>query len=212
MALQHGWGWDAGGWDAWRRQAPPDWRIAAGERGYFGAVPTPLAPAPVVVCHSFGLHLAPAELLSRAALLVVLGGFERFHGDERSRAALRRMRRRLSREPNALLRDFRSACHAPRPAPAALCGDGAVQAWRADLLQDDLERLDRDEGLTAVPAGRALILHGRADAVVAPERAEALQAAWPGSSLVLHPEGGHALHVDEAAWCWERVSEAWDAL
>ena len=210
MAVQHGWGWDASGWEAWRHQAPSGWRIEAAERGYFGADPVALAPAPVVVCHSFGLHLAPPEVLAGAALLVVIGGFGHFHGSERTRAALRRMRRRLDREPENLVHDFRVACHAPHPLPVR--ARGAVTRWRLELLGADLGRLDRDEGPEASPGGRVLFLHGADDAIVAPERAEALQAGWPDSTLVRHPAGGHALHVDAADWCWARVSEAWDAL
>ncbi|RPF71478.1 alpha/beta hydrolase [Aurantiacibacter spongiae] len=61
------------------------------------------------------------------------------------------------------------------------------------LLRD---RYDNRAKLPAV-AAPVLILHGGADTLIAPEQAQALADARPGTELVIHPGRGHDLIADD---------------
>jgi pimeloyl-[acyl-carrier protein] methyl ester esterase len=212
MCLVHGWGWDASGWEDWRRLAPAQWRLQVADRGYFGAKET-VVSARIVVCHSFGLHLVDPAILTAASLVVVIGGFRRFHPGTGSRGQrlVRRMRRRLALDPQRVLDDFYTACFSPLISSFALPYRSPHAAATPDwlLLHNDLARLENDM-MAAVPKGRVLLLHGGEDGIVALERAEELQDFWPNSLLQVLPGAGHALHASHADWCWERVMELWE--
>src|SRR5690606_2806780 len=89
----HGWGYSG---DAWRRWADSFTSVAAFrsfDRGYFGA-PTEVGwrdhalgehssppPTRILLLHSMAPLFVPSALMSRADLVVLFGGFERFHPD-----------------------------------------------------------------------------------------------------------------------------------
>lgn len=210
MLLQHGWGWDRGCWAAWQEAAPPAWRLSAAERGYFGGVAGYGPGAPVVVAHSFGLHLVDRAALAAAELVVGIGVFGRFHGgDGRSRRLLRRMRRRLPQQPEDLLREFYITCLGSAAVAAKIPGRPDVGLLAADLAQLDEEGLDVG-ALSEV--GCVLLLHGSEDAVVPLEQAQHLQAALPNSRLQVCPGGVHALHMTRPEWCWAQIETAWSQV
>lgn len=213
MLLQHGWAWDASCFSGWRAVVPDLFCLSAVDRGYFGPPSTPPVQPQIVVAHSLGLHLLAPQWLGSAQLLVVLGGFQAFHPEERiasrrSRWAVQQMRQRLQREPALLLRDFYAQCFYPEESRLAV-----PAAMDLELLGRDLERLDTqvlDLGaLQGVP--RILLLHGRQDGIVPPERGAHLHAQLPDSSLCLLEHAGHALPLTRARACWELIYQAWTA-
>lgn len=213
VLLQHGWAWDARCFSGWGAVVPAPFRLHLADRGYFGPPVIPRVRPHLVVAHSFGLHLLAPEYLDGARLVVILGGFGNFHPEEgaaarKSRRAVERMRRRLGREPEALLRDFYAACFFPQENSLAMPGPTDL-----DLLGQDLERLDL-HGLELEPlaaAERLLLLHGSRDRIVPPERGARLGRQLGAGSLRLLEGAGHALPVTHARDCWELIAQAWAA-
>jgi pimeloyl-ACP methyl ester carboxylesterase len=166
----------------------------------------------VLVCHSLGLHFLSPALLARAGLVVIISGFAHFHGqrpeDGRfTRRHLARMRSRLHSDPAGLIRDFHRDCDCP--------------AWPADPRAMDRELLDQD--LTLLDQGRwpgeacrqlppALLLHGREDRIVRPERATELAAMLPGSRVVIIDQAGHGLPFTHPGLCLEHIRAAYATI
>lgn len=214
ILLQHGWGWDAGCWEAWRASAPPGVRLLVADRGYFGAPSSPVGQPQVLVAHSFGLHLLEPRWLEGAELVVVLGGFQAFHPEEegagrRSRRLVGRMCQRLVREPVALLAEFHARCFSPEAGQYVLPGGLAPQLLAADLERLDKGVLDR-RPLSAVP--RVLLLHGDQDQIVSMAQARQLHQCLPKSRLEIIPGAGHALPLTRAPECWAQIQEVWEGL
>ncbi|MCC7263888.1 MAG: alpha/beta hydrolase [Candidatus Latescibacteria bacterium] len=213
VLLQHGWAWDAGGWAALEATAPAGVVTRVADRGYFGTPSSPGDGAPVLVAHSFGLHLLEPRWVAGARLVVVLGGFAAFHPEgaagRRSRRVVGRMRQGLEGEPVALLADFRARCFAPEAGEYPLRPEADLP-----LLAADLERLDTQTpdlaALAAVP--RVLLLHGEQDQIVPVERAQDLQRRLPNSHLERVAGAGHALPLTRAAACWAAIAAAWTEL
>lgn len=203
--LQHGWGFAADCWRGWLTRLPGTVLLA--DRGYWHTPAQPATPPPglVVICHSLGLHLLGPDLLAQARLLVIVSGFAHFHGvtpaDGRfSRRHVQRMAARLGTDPRALLRDFYRDCdcaHWPLPS----------QDPNITLLAQDLTLLD--QGHWHWPASATppptLILHGRHDKIVRPQRAEELADLLPGSHVVLIDQAGHGLPFTHADTCMKHI-------
>jgi len=213
VLLQHGWAWDASCFSAWQSTVPGAFRLAAADRGYFGSPALSPARPQLVVAHSFGLHLLAPEYLDRARLVVIIGGFRSFHPEEgaasrRSQRLIARMRQRLRREPEDLLRDFYARCFYPEESPFV-----APASPDLGLLGQDLEKLDTHtldlEPLAAVE--RLLLLHGSRDCIVPLERATRLHRELSASSLQIIEGAGHALPFTHAPQCWEFIRQAWTA-
>lgn len=210
LLCQHGWAFAWSCWRGWESLRSPPATVAYGCRGYFQAAGRePFlgeGVRKVIVAHSLGAHLLAAELLAEADLLVLIGGFRHFHGDEArdgvlSRRHLQRMGRRLAEEPAALVADFYRDCQAPFLPPAA--AEINVARLAADLRLLDGSELDLAL-LAALP--RVLLLHGRQDRIVPWRRAAQLEERLPNATLALAEEGGHGLPFTAAAWCWARIT------
>ncbi len=142
------------------------------------------------------LALDPPSNLKR---LVLLGATARlasasdYEGVAGSR--LRAMRRRLIHDPEGLLGDFFSLCHAPHEPPP-----GARERWLAQALQTPLDVADAGLSLLAGADLRTeldririptTLLHGEADAVVPVAQARYLADHLPEGRLRALPRIGH---------------------
>lgn len=158
VVLVHGWGYDAGVWDALRARLDPALRVATLDWGFFGAPatvpPAPSFPEPVIaVGHSLGAlwWLVQADIPWRR--LLCINGFPRFteaadYAPAVAPRVLARMQAQFAHAPAAVLADFHARCggHAPAGAPdverlaaglAALAdwdGRAALAARRADVF------------------------------------------------------------------------------
>ena len=208
LLFQHGWAFSCQCCRGWEPLLPPAAKVVYGCRGYWQAEARAAGftgeGRKAIVAHSLGVHLLEPALLAQVELLVVIGGFRYFHGEEErdgvlSRRHLLRLRQRLAEDPERLAADFYRDCEAPFPVPPG------ARINRARLAAD-LELLDHgmlDLSLLA-PIPRILLLHGRQDRIVPPLRAEQLQARLPNANLVLL-EGGHGLPFTAPASCWARI-------
>ena len=109
----HGWASDARCWEAWRSATEPrGWRWSTGERGYGELAPrVPSWPEGsaetqrLVIGHSLGPHLLPADVLGAADAVVLLASFATFvppgRAGRRARAALAGMAACLGDEARA---------------------------------------------------------------------------------------------------------------
>lgn len=207
LIAMHGWAGDQRGWAPFAAAAEArGWSWSSGERGYGGLEPTMPSWADkgrkVLVVHSLGLHLLPAELLAEADGVILLASFGRFVPEgaagRRLRTGLAGMARALEGDgADAMLRDFLARTAEPLPAdPTSLgIGDQPVPDAGRSLLQADLELLGSTAGL---PKGfphsaRVLIVEAGQDRIVAAEARQALRDALPGSDLLHLAGAGHCL-------------------
>ncbi|MDP1652132.1 MAG: hypothetical protein Q8L56_05345 [Rhodocyclaceae bacterium] len=200
VVLVHGWGYDAGLWDAVRARLPAALTAETLDFGYFGAThavpPAPtFAESVIAVGHSLGAlwWLAQSDISWRR--LLCLNGFPRFtETDAYSPAVaprvLARMQAQFARDPVPVLADFHARCggHAPSgtPDPARLA---------AGL--DGLAHWDGRKTLAARSAD-VFALAGAADAIV-PAAMSAM--AFSGSQLECVAAPGHLLPVTHPELC-----------
>lgn len=204
----HGWAGDHHSWHPWVEQTQQrGWSFSWGERGY-GASP-PLDPQwpkashrRIVIAHSLGPHLIPAEVWRTATGAVLLASFSRFLPEGRAgrplQAAVSSMRQRLEAgEVNALLHDFLAQAAAPQS--TALLPEGpleqGISAEGVHRLLDDLTRLERTAGLPeGFPAGiPVLLVEAEQDRIVAPASREQLRQELPQATVWSRPDLGHCL-------------------
>jgi pimeloyl-ACP methyl ester carboxylesterase len=214
LILQHGWGFSETCWRGWLKLISSP--CILGNRGYWGA-PKPVdTPFPesgfVLVCHSLGLHFLSHELLSSAALLVVIGGFAHFHGNDAAagrftRRHIQRMLSRIESDPAGLLRDFYRDCACPDWPTDERRMDTALLT--RDLILLDQSRLSEDHCQGLPPA---LLIHGREDRIVRPERAEELAALIKGSQTTIIDNAGHGLPFTHPGLCLDLIRDAYRTL
>ena len=209
LIAMHGWGGDHRSWAPWDAAAAErGWRLSCGERGY-GRL-TPRLPSwggageRVVLVHSLGLHLLPAELLEQATALVLLASFGRFvpqgRPGRRLQQALQGMAAQLEAgdaEAEAMLRQFLTEAAAPAPPewlPHGPLEDG-LSAEGRQRLHDDLALLGRTDGLPDGFPGsaRVLIVEAAEDRIVAPESRALLRSALPQAEVLTLEGVGHSL-------------------
>lgn len=214
LVCQHGWGFSDRCWQGWL--ALLDAPATLGNRGYWGR-PCPAeeqGPPPgfILVCHSLGLHMVSPRLLAQAKLLVVISGFAHFHGlhaesGRFSRRHIGKMRTRLHDDPADLIRDFHSDCACPD--------------WLADPRPINPEQLDRDltlldtscltaESCHGLPP--ALLIQGREDRIVRPDRTTELAGMLPGSHVAIIDHAGHGLPFTHPALCLDLIRVAYNKL
>jgi pimeloyl-[acyl-carrier protein] methyl ester esterase len=215
LIAMHGWAGDAANWTPWRLAwAERPWSWDCGERGYGGGAPHTPAWGPegrrVVLAHSLGPHLLPAEVLAAAEAVVLLASFGRFvppgRGGRRLRVALEGMAAALtdtpdeataSRRAQAMLRTFLE--RAASPDPVALLPSGPanqpVGPAGRQRLRHDLARLVGSSGLPDgwPSSAPVLLVEAGADGVVDAEARALLRRSLPDAEHIRFPEAGHAL-------------------
>lgn len=187
--------------------------IQTPDRGYFGqAKPVHAfeksASVKIVVAHSLGLHLLPAEILRSADLLVLAATFAHFHGgtrldQKRSSRTIAAMQERMLEEPMDVLNDFYSNCYHPLLTNHMLLMRD-IKSLDQDLLLEDLELLNKNKiDIESIDCGqRILLVHGSEDTVVPAQHSHELNEALPKSSLVLFEGAGHCLPLTHVAPVW----------
>lgn len=208
VIAMHGWAGDSRQWQPLAAAfAERGWDWRSGERGY--GAPPPRAPRwegegrKVVIAHSLGPHLLPAEVWAAADAVVLLASFGRFvppgAAGRRLRAALEGMAAALEERDaaRAMLRRFLREAVAPDPIEALVTGpeEGPLEPPQLERLRADLELLERTEGLPeGFPGGvPVLIVEAGEDRIVAPEARALLREALPEATHLLLPGAGHAL-------------------
>ncbi|WDF72646.1 alpha/beta fold hydrolase [Novosphingobium sp. KACC 22771] len=192
IALLHGWGFDAGVWDALAPLLAGD--VARMDRGYFGA-PVDAERPDLMIGHSLG-----AMLLARRwsdVPLVAINGFDRFCGaDAVAPRVVARMVKRFGEDPAKVLADFRATIHAA-PAPAIV--SGARLGADLALLADE----------TPAPAHRApvLVLQAGDDPLLPPAMRAGAFAGGIERAAAVCPAGGHLLPLTQAAWCAQAIAD-----
>jgi pimeloyl-ACP methyl ester carboxylesterase len=193
LVLLHGWGGDAGLWDA---VVPllPGFEILRPDRGYFGPERVCARPdGPVVaVGHSLGAMWLARQW--RDVPLVAINGFDRFCGpDATPPRVLERMRKRFAQSPDTVLAEFRQRI-GMGPAPAIAS---------AQRLADDLALL-ADESLPPPRTAPLLVLQAQDD----PLLPEALRrGTFGGAAAQVSPDGGHLLPLTKPAWVAAQIAE-----
>ncbi|WP_448560695.1 hypothetical protein [Trichothermofontia sp.] len=223
----HGWGFGSPCWQAWQTRflswGQCQWH--GYDRGYWGERQAPQFLATdshkVVLTHSYGLHWWMSDwqgsgLLTNIDLLVIFGGFQRFHPSEpkakrRSQRVLRQMISQLEQAPLTVLRQFYQNCDYPE----------AIEYIRMEtldyaLLRSDLHALDQAQLdvtlLKQIP--RIVIFQGLQDQIVPVAQAEQLWAQMrfsrgdttqmqsSGNCQYIPFAGGHALPFTHLEACW----------
>lgn len=181
VVLAHGWGYDAGIWDAVRARLKI--AVATVDFGYFGTVlPAPTFAAPVIaVGHSLGALWWLTQSDIRWRKLLAINGFPRFteaadYAPAVAPRVLARMRQQFGRDPAAVLADFHARCggHAPAGTPhieRLAAGLDALAAWdgRATLAarRADVVALAGTHD-PIVPAAMSAMAFGEIEAINAP--------------------------------------------
>ncbi len=161
----------------------------------------------LVIGHSLGPHLVPANVLGAADVVVLLASFATFvppgREGRRARAALAGMASCLGDEARArdMLTTFMQRVAEPQspdllpPGPVG----GPLDEVNRARLREDLERLGRCAGL---PDGlprqqRVLIVEGEEDRIVEPAARMLLREALPEAEVIMLPGVGHALLTED---------------
>lgn len=188
IALLHGWGFDAGVWDALAPMLSGN--VTRMDRGYFG--PTVESERPdLMIGHSLG-----AMLLARRwpdVPLVAINGFDRFCGvDAVAPRVVQRMVKRFGENPAKVLEDFRASINGS-PAPAMVS---------RERLGEDLALL-ADQALAPAHRARLLVLQAEDDPLLPP----ALRMGAFGGACSVCGDGGHLLPLTQAAWCAVQIAD-----
>ncbi len=204
--FQHGWGFSASVWNDWIQYLETDYYQFL-DRGYFGKEIEPQMAdcVNVLISHSLGLHLCE-PWLANIDCLIIISGFEHFHGLDKaagrfSRRHVKRMLARLDTDTQGLLHDFYNDCQYPLSPPA-------IYAFNQSLLRKDLNLLDSNfvDINRLQEFERILILHGRNDKIVSPDRALELQRKLPNSVIEFIDDAGHGLPFTHSLACWQLIS------
>lgn len=226
LVLLHGWGADGSIWGRQRAGFEGRWNLLTPdwprwEAGWLAEYLEALDPAQTVaVGWSLGGMLlleAMAQSGYRPRGVVLVGSGASFcrrpdypRGVEP--AVVRAMRRRLGRQPAAVVQEFFELALAP--GEEACSGElaGLIPAAAPERLAaglDVLLTLDLRPGLEPLAGCRVLIVHGDQDRICPPEQGEYLAAALPGSRLEAAAGAGHLPFLTRAAWFNGLVDEMW---
>lgn len=196
----HGWGFDSTCWQPWQKSLMEYGEFDLYDRGYFG---NPLKPGIkknernlIVFTHSFGLHWCREEIIRNADMLVIFGGFLKFHPQaaqfkRRSRLILQQMINDFEVHPEKVLKNFYRNCYAPKEHPEL-----EIEDLNHDLMLEDLNRLhDSELDIDLLrQSGKLCILHGADDYIVPKTKGREIYNHLQHMSQYFEIKmGGHAL-------------------
>lgn len=208
LVFVHGWGFDAGFWDAVRSALSEVETLTVdlgfcGQAGGFDDLKAVPDGSCVAVGHSLGFLWLLRQKPVAWRKLVAINGFSRFTAADDFPCGLeprmvRRMMDKVQASPEAVVSDFFQACaHTDQP--------GSLDP---DALYRGLEWLmDWDGRAVLERAGTPLlVLAGNDDPIVPRALTEACFAGRPATEIHWR-DGGHLLPVTAPAWCAERLRE-----
>lgn len=208
----HGWAFDRHCWDSWKGTVPGGCKFKSFDRGYFNGVQnvnfSENSSARIIFTHSYGLHMCPPELLGRADLLIIFGGFLTFHPQaarfrRRSRLVLQQMIKQFQDTPGAVLKEFWNNTYHPRPAP-----DFEPDEFNRGRLLNDLRSLNESKletGSLKMP-GKICILHGSRDGIVPKAKGRELYNKFRDKGSYFEvKEAGHALPFTHMEQSWNFI-------
>jgi hypothetical protein len=208
----HGWGFDSCFWDPWTDFLSNYGLVESYDRGYFNnskeVKAHGQAESLIIITHSFGLHFVEEDLLNKADLLVITGGFLHFHPNapkyrKRSRLILQQMIKEFEVKPEKVLHQFYQNCFAPQ--------DEVIEGpedFNHQLLLDDLRLLHQSnleiEGLKK--ADKICILHGADDQIVPNQKGRQLHSQLGEKATYFEmKKAGHALPYVHSRQCLEFI-------
>ena len=209
----HGWGFDASCWNTWEEYLKPDFNLLAFDRGYFSAESeSPIFPAKselnIIFAHSFGLHQCPPEILDKADMLFIFGGFRSFHPaaaqfKRRSKLVLNQMISGIKGNAGSVLEQFYENTYAPEEPEPVPSENLDIQ-----LLEEDLVRLGKSEfeleKLKSVD--KIGILHGFNDGIVPRAKGRELYDNFQSKGKYFEiKQCGHALPFTHTEQCWSLI-------
>ncbi|MGG6294676.1 hypothetical protein ACQ4M4_09645 [Leptolyngbya sp. AN02str] len=216
VVAYHGWGFDASCWAGWKgRFEAENMSFSAFDRGYFGQAYTPSvddlrSEQPLIVlAHSYGLHLCPAEVLQRATWLVIFSSFQEFHPSaereqRRSQRVLNQMIQRYQEDPETVLNTFHTNCGSPHVENQQM-NRSDHELLLQDLMHMNTNHLNLDP-FALIP--QIMILHGVKDAIVPISQGQELfKQCNQLTHFVEHEEAGHALPFSHLEDCWNTFSK-----
>lgn len=204
----HGWGFDANFWDPLAALLP-QFEQVRDDAGYFGTAARPLPVAPyLAVTHSFGTMRLLAAPPPGLAGLVAIAGFDRFTAADgfpgTPARVVNRMVSAVAQEPETVLADFHALFGSSVPA-------GIPDAVR---LQAGLVTLrDGDMRAAAAQIGAPILsLQAERDPLLPLPLRETVFATAGGVMRRTHPDAGHLVPREDAAWCAQAIQDFADTL
>lgn len=203
----HGWAGDQRGWAPFAAAAERrGWSWRSGERGY-GSLPAAMPcwqgqGRRVLVVHSLGLHLLPADVLAAADTAVLLASFGRFVPEGAAGRGLRQALAAMAGQlqdgrAETMVLEFLRRAAAPEDADPAGLGIGGqtLQPQGRQRLLDDLalleSRVDLPESFPR--QARVLIVEASGDQIVVPQARQLLREALPQADVLRLGQAGHCL-------------------
>lgn len=203
LVFIHGWGFEAGFWDALASQLP-QFRQERVDLGFFSdATNESRDDEPsLLIGHSLGFVHGMRSGKNWAGW-VAINSFPRFVATESKlgcapAAVLHRMKKQLLHNPENTLTEFYELIVAKSPAV-----DAVPHVRRLCDGLDELRDADIGEALR-LSAKPGLVLAAKNDPLVPPATSEAL--AGFHTQLEWHPDGGHILPQSAAPWCGTAIT------
>lgn len=198
VVLVHGWGYDAGIWEAVRARLDSALSVETLDLGYFGQPKVGMGgTAGLAVGHSLGALWWLTQQDIPWCRLLMINGFPRFTATDDYPGVvprvLDRMRQQFERDPAAVLADFHGRCGSPGPvagADAARLADGLAQ----------LAELDRRAALSA-RVQDIFALAGTDDPIVPRVMSDAAFAVLPAGHCEYVAAPGHCLPLTHPGLC-----------
>ncbi|MEX0609841.1 MAG: hypothetical protein WD016_08225 [Balneolaceae bacterium] len=208
----HGWGFDAGFWNPWKKIIPAEITFKTASRGYFFDEKSPRFSnsdsTKILFLHSFGLHWYPLKHIETADCIVIFNGFPSFHPEEpslqkKSKIILEKMIAGFEKNPQKVLQQFWENTFFPSK------NNFSKQDFDKSLLQKDLQLLHKSKFTSEhFKTGKSIIcVDGGRDKILGNPRGKEFMVLTKRNA-VYHfiKEAGHALPATHTADCWSFIN------